>query len=191
MSPRTSEQFKKIREDKKNIILRAALEEFAEKSFQGASISAIAKRAGISKGLVYNYFLNKEDLLEQIINKAWDSISGLFPDNNKNGLSPYEFQDIIDMNFELLKKDYRFWKLYFSIAMQPASIKFLEKKMPEFISEFLNVFVTYYKQKGSANPEAEAILLGAVLDGVSLNYILNPDTFPINEVKQMIIEKFK
>jgi len=191
MSPRTSQQFKKIREDKKNIILQAALELFAEKSYQGTSISMIAKKAGISKGLIYNYFLSKEDLLEQIINQAWDSVSNLFPDKNEKNLSPEKLEELLDLNFELLKKDYRFWKLYMSIAMQPMSIKFLEKKMPEFLAYFVNPFINYYKQKGSSNSQAEALLLGAVLDGVSFNYILDPDSYPIDEVKKIIIEKFK
>jgi len=47
-------------------ILEAAKELFAEKGFDKASIEQIAKRAGISKTLVFWYFKNKEGLIEEV-----------------------------------------------------------------------------------------------------------------------------
>jgi AcrR family transcriptional regulator len=55
-------------EDSKRLqILDAATRVFAEKGYQYATISNIAKAAGISTGLVYSYFENKLDLLLSII----------------------------------------------------------------------------------------------------------------------------
>jgi len=47
---------------KRAAITRAAAEVFASKGFQGASVDDIAAAAGISKGSLYGYFKNKEDL---------------------------------------------------------------------------------------------------------------------------------
>ncbi len=191
MSPKSPEQFKEIREEKKALIMQTALEIFAEKTFQGASVSMIAKKAGISKGLIYNYFESKEDLLKQIILQVWDSFVILFESKNTDNFNENDFEEIITISFEMLKKDYKFWKLYISLVMQPAAIKFLEEKIPDFMEQYLNLYVNYYRKKGVKNPVAEARLLGAVLDGVSLNYILDPDSFPLDEVQKLVIEKFK
>lgn len=43
-------------------LTRAATEVFARKGFQGASVEDIAEAAGVSKGTVYGYFENKEEL---------------------------------------------------------------------------------------------------------------------------------
>ena len=43
-------------------ITQAAAEVFASKGFQGALVEDIAAAAGVSKGSVYGYFKNKEDL---------------------------------------------------------------------------------------------------------------------------------
>ena len=59
--PRTPEQFEKIREEKRNHIMEVALECFANEGYHSTSISKIAKSAGISKGLIYNYFELNED----------------------------------------------------------------------------------------------------------------------------------
>jgi AcrR family transcriptional regulator len=45
-------------------ILDAGLAEFAEAGFAGARLSAVAKRAGISKGTIYLYFDSKEALFD-------------------------------------------------------------------------------------------------------------------------------
>ena len=37
----------------------------------------------------------------------------------------------------------------------------------------INMFVEYYKKKGSKNPLAEAVLVGALFDGIGFNYLFN------------------
>lgn len=54
-------------DDKRRRILDAATKVFAEKGFEYASISAIAKEAGMSSGLIYSYFKNKLDVLLSLI----------------------------------------------------------------------------------------------------------------------------
>lgn len=48
-------------------ILKAAAELFQETGFHSATTHAVAERAGISVGLIYQYFGNKEDLLRAVI----------------------------------------------------------------------------------------------------------------------------
>lgn len=50
-------------------ILDAALGEFAEKGYTGATVRSIASRAGVSTGLITRYFESKDNLLCEIINK--------------------------------------------------------------------------------------------------------------------------
>lgn len=46
----------------RNKILNAAIEEFAENGYEAASTNRITRRAGVSKGLPFHYFKNKEGL---------------------------------------------------------------------------------------------------------------------------------
>ena len=68
----TKEQFEEIRNKSKAAIIEAALELFANNGFHSTSVTQIAKKAGVSKGLMYNYFDSKEALLEAIIFQAAD-----------------------------------------------------------------------------------------------------------------------
>jgi len=47
---------------KRERIFRAAAEEFGEKGYGEANVNEIARRAGIAKGAIYVYFVNKRDL---------------------------------------------------------------------------------------------------------------------------------
>lgn len=51
-------------------ILEAALEEFAERGYFGASLSRIAERAGVAKGLVLYYFASKDGLYRAVADYA-------------------------------------------------------------------------------------------------------------------------
>ncbi|MEV1025880.1 TetR/AcrR family transcriptional regulator [Streptomyces sp. NPDC050264] len=45
-------------------IMTAALEELAEYGYDGLSLARVARRAGVSKGLIWHYFADKDDLME-------------------------------------------------------------------------------------------------------------------------------
>jgi AcrR family transcriptional regulator len=51
----------------RNAILQAAIQEFSEKGYYGARVESIAKRAGLSKQLLYHYFPNKDGLLKHAL----------------------------------------------------------------------------------------------------------------------------
>ncbi len=52
-----------LTEQRKTQILSAAAKVFAAKGFERATISDIARAAGVAEGSIYNYFKNKQDLL--------------------------------------------------------------------------------------------------------------------------------
>ena len=52
--------------DKREEILRAALELIADHGFHGAPIAAIAEQAGVGAGTIYRYFANKDVLIREL-----------------------------------------------------------------------------------------------------------------------------
>ena len=54
----------------KQKILNAARQVFAEKGYDGASVSEIAKAAGVNKALPFYYFESKENLLREIVKQS-------------------------------------------------------------------------------------------------------------------------
>lgn len=71
--PRTEEQFKKMREDMREKILRMSSLYFAKNGFGDTKIGELAKHIGIGQGTIYLYFRSKEELFEEIRKRADNS----------------------------------------------------------------------------------------------------------------------
>ena len=48
-------------------LLAAALDQFVERGYAGTRLEDVAKRAGVSKGTLYLYFANKEELFKAVV----------------------------------------------------------------------------------------------------------------------------
>jgi AcrR family transcriptional regulator len=70
MSPRQEEENQRIKDERREEILKAALQIFARKGLSAARISDIAAAAGLSYGLVYHYFRDKEALFVELVRRA-------------------------------------------------------------------------------------------------------------------------
>lgn len=60
--------------DKQEMIIDAALEVFCEKGYANTRMADIAKKAGVSYGLVYHYFESKEAFFDNIVEKWWNTL---------------------------------------------------------------------------------------------------------------------
>ena len=60
-------RFKRRKEERPAEITQAALEAFAENGYAATRVDEVAKRAGVSKGLLYLYFKTKEELFKAVI----------------------------------------------------------------------------------------------------------------------------
>jgi AcrR family transcriptional regulator len=70
MSPRTEASFQKIRDERREQILLAALRVFASHSLDATKIADIAAQAQISQGLIHHYFASKESLYVAVAERA-------------------------------------------------------------------------------------------------------------------------
>jgi AcrR family transcriptional regulator len=61
-------------EDKRRLILEAAVHVFARKGYHEARVGDIAEEAGVAHGLLYHYFPSKESLLETIFRETWRDV---------------------------------------------------------------------------------------------------------------------
>src|SRR4051812_4456746 len=60
-------RWRRLPEERPHQILEAALAEFGERGLGAARLEDIARRAGVSKGTIYLYFANKEELFRGVI----------------------------------------------------------------------------------------------------------------------------
>lgn len=187
MSPRTSAQFDKIRQDKRKIILESALELFAENGYHATSVSQIAQRAGISKGLAYNYFESKKDILDEIIRSDFETFLIHFDPNKDGILTEEEFIYFIRMSFDLVRQNLRHWKLYFTLMLQPAIYENFNQEYNKLGEPFLKMMYDFIRSKRSDDPEGAMMVITVMIKGAFLYTVIAPEFFPSETLEEKII----
>ena len=189
MSPRTASQLVEIRETSVNKILDASLKLFAEQGYESTSISQIAKRAGISKGLIYNYFDSKLDLLKGMIdrmNEGEKELMGKVIDNEPRKM----LENIFVVFFSEMRDRSEVWKMIATISLQIDKFDFVHKMTVRKMKAYFDLFSDLLTQIGYPNPEQEAKLIGALFDGIGFHYLLAMDEYPLDEVEEFLIMKY-
>jgi len=189
MSPRTKVQFEEIRQKSRENIEKIALELFAIKGYHATSISQIAEKAGISKGLLYNYYNSKEHLLDSVIMKVYDEIMRIVQ-MAENLPAEKQIEQMIIQTIDHLKKNTTFWRLYLFLVHQSDVQKKLEALYEKMRDEYMEYIVKLFQEMGSKNPRMEALMLGTMFDGVGLNYVTAPEGYPLDEMSNYMIEIF-
>jgi AcrR family transcriptional regulator len=191
MSPRTSDKFNEIREITRQKIMETALELFANDGYHTTSISDIAKQAGISKGLMYNYFESKEALLKEIIFTGINNLVEEFDPNRDGILTQEELIHFIRQSFRMVKEHSTYWKLYFMVMYQPPVLSLFEKELQELLGYYLKMIDQYFAKQKVNYPLAESRLFSSMMDGIFMNYVISPDTYPIDEIEERIVKMYQ
>ncbi|HRG38322.1 MAG TPA: TetR/AcrR family transcriptional regulator [Bacteroidia bacterium] len=191
MSPLSKEQFEAIREESKTKIIAVALQLFSKKGFENTSISDIAKAAGISKGLTYNYFKSKDELLEATLLFILRNVVEVL-EKGQLLTDPFKrLEFFIRTNFELLKKEPDFWKMFIVLSLQLDKKSKAAKILKDYWGRLFENAINIFKEMGHENYLEMAYQYGAMMDGLSMQYILlNDPSFPFDETLEKVIKQY-
>lgn len=186
--PRTPEQYEEIREERKKLIMDTALDLFATSGYHNTSINNIAKKAGISKGLLYNYFSGKEELVTAIMKNGFMEFLELFDPDHDGVITKAELRHVLTETFRTVKEKTHFWRLYFAVISQPIVNKVAFGEIMESALPVFDNLTKFFESEGFKNPLAESRMFAAMMDGLTLNYIYDTENFPVDEIIQRVTD---
>lgn len=127
-------------------IIDAAVLEFAEKGYRGATTRSIAARAGVSNGLVGKYFQTKDNLLLEIV--CEDTLERIFSDVKYE--DPYRiFCIFIDYFRKQQKDDPNRFKIHSSLVNDPNTPEILfEKIRSDFSGSLMESAILKAQEEG-------------------------------------------
>ena len=189
MSPRTKEQFEEIRENRKEQIMKVALNMFATEGYMHSSISKLAELAGISKGLMYNYFESKEQLLSEILEKGMREFMVLVDPNKDGIITSDELENFIHRTFEIMKSNQEFWILYISVILQPKVKEQLKNnQIMRRTEDYFSMFLKYFESRGFEDPVLEVLTISAMLEGLGALMIY---AYPVMTIPDEVLDKYE
>ena len=108
--------------ERRKAILRAAVEVFSRKGYHGCRIADVAREADVAYGLVYHYFHNKDELLEQVFRSGWSGfLSRVQAEIARDQHIEARVKSIVHVAFEAYRRDPRGVKvLILEVGRSPA-----------------------------------------------------------------------
>ena len=167
-----AEPFRQLPREKQGRIMQAALEEFAEKDYKRASTDDIAARAGISKGLLFYYYKNKESLYLDLVRSVKERIEAHLHLQELAGLT--DFFDILEYGVREKLTYLRTMphSLHFSLRMYYAGDSGLGIKLKRYTVDLVDRMTEQYfghvdreKFKPGVTPRQALDLLMYLADG--------------------------
>jgi AcrR family transcriptional regulator len=192
--PRTKEQYEEIRSDRKTQIMQAALELFANQGYPNTSMSQIAAKAKISKGLTYNYFQGKDDLVKTIIFQIMEEVMTKINPNHNTEIDDNEAAHFIDTFIDVIIENPKEWKLYFQIFMQQDVMEIIiSDDFMAKMAQHQKLFFDYFASREFNDPVVDIMLFSSIYKGFTLQYVYAPYLFKKEDIvrfKQRIKDLF-
>lgn len=188
--PRTAEQNEQIRAATTAMILDSAMRLFAEKGYAHTTTRNIATEAGLSVGLMYHYFDNKESLLRAVFDYVMARIDATITAALQNSPPGEVLPNLLRTIFDLLAGEPEFWALFYMLRTQPAIMVILGDDFQQRTGMLRTCFIDELTKAGAENPELEAYYLYSVVEGAIQQYLLDPANYPLAAIMEKMIAQF-
>lgn len=175
--------------NKKEAIAQTALQLFAERGYASTPISMIAREAGVSQGLLYNFFPSKEALLRELINMGAADIA-LSMESYSSIKDPKEaIRAHVERTIDIIVEKKEFWRLLHAVRLQRSVLEGIDDEFREIAGRATRVFGGVFRKLKYPNPDLESILFLAQIDGLVILYIQNED-IPIRKLSRQLIKRY-
>jgi TetR/AcrR family fatty acid metabolism transcriptional regulator len=182
--------------DKREAILRAAINVFARNGYFNSKVADVAKEAGVADGTVYLYFKSKEEILHSIFDKKME---GAIAEGRKQLLGiddPREkLRRIAYLHLEGLGAD-RNLAIVFQVELR-GSTKFMEEFSAAGFAEYLSLIREAIEEgqrkkifRAELNAKVTAKILFGALDEMATNWILSKRRYKLAPMAEPVLEIF-
>ena len=180
--------------DKRDALLRAAIDTFAARGFFNAQVADVARAAGVAAGTVYLYFRGKDDLLTSIFERTMKeaiadgraSIAGI--------VDPVErLRTIARLHLDRLGRD-RALAVVFQVELRQ-STKFMERFSATQLRDYLGIIRDIVADgqarqvfRRDVNPTLAAKLIFGAIDEMATNWILSRRRYALAADSDAIVD---
>ena len=189
MSPRKKEDNQLIKDQRRKEILEVSLRLFANRGYESTSIAQISKEAGISKGLIYNYFESKEELLKSLVFDL-NNMESTFLEDIQDDDPRKMLQNIFTSYFKMLTQNKDKLRVITALTFQIEKFEFIQDLASQKMNAYLNLFEDLLTKLKFKDPKNEAMLLGVLFDGIATQYLVIHNDYPLNEIKEYLFNKY-
>src|SRR5690606_29187298 len=97
---------------------------------------------------------------------------------------------MIEQSIRFIVRQRETFRLMIALSMQSEVAEGLAEEIEGVRNEWLSSLVKVFEALGYEEPETEAYLLSALLDGVGIGYCVIPPDYPLEKVQRLIEKRY-
>lgn len=191
--PRTPAENERIRQAAKEKIHAAAMTLFIKKGYHATSIDDVAKQAQISKGLLYNYYKGKEELLAAMVQVRIEEVKEVMEAATQLATPHEQLRHIVNGALDNVYQRPDVYRFYLNLQTQPEDDRVLASYREQLNEESRRQFEVQcqiFKQLGVKQPRWRSLYFSSALQGAMLMMTTYPEGFPVEEMKEQMIREY-
>lgn len=188
-----------VASERKDKIVKATVECIIRHGYHNFSMQDVARTAGVSKGIIHYYFLNKDDLMMSVLDKVAGDIEDVLVKDIESIKDPIKKIEVfVDISFGIVKSTKEYYQVnmdFWTQINQKEEVKKVIAKHYDKFRETAAMVIASGMKSGvfrDVNPRHYASLIISVIDGLSLQWLFDESVFEYDEItkvaKQNIID---
>ncbi len=171
----------------KQKLFDAAMRLFESQGYFATTVEQITLEAGVSKGLVYNYFSSKEELLAELIRTTTAGMESIAATLVPGQPIDSSLEVFIENYLAFLKREKKFLKLQLNLMLMPELQDIVGEQQQARAKILLRHVERWFKSAGVAQAGNRARIFLAMLDGIALHYLSVYKRYPLNSMKARLV----
>ncbi len=180
-----------VANERKEQIVKATVDCITRYGYHNFSMQDVAKHAGVSKGIIHYYFLNKDELMMSVLDRVVGDIEAVLSKHMQTtDDSVKKLEGFVQVCFDIVKSTKEYYQVnmdfWTQINQKDEVRSVIARHYNKFRVTCANVIEEGVKKNifKEVNPMDYASLVIALIDGISLQWLFDDKTFDYPTITQ-------
>lgn len=177
--------------ERKDQIVRATVECITKHGYHNFSMQDVARTAGVSKGIIHYYFLNKDDLMMSVLDRVAGDIEKVLGEEMQAIKDPVEkLRIFVNVCFDVVKSTKEYYQVNMDFWTQINQKKEVRQVISRHYGKFRDTASRVIQEGITAgafkkvDPLLYASYVIAVIDGLSLQWLFDETVYDYDQVSK-------
>lgn len=178
--------------ERKDQIVRATVECISKYGYHNFSMQDVARIAGVSKGIIHYYFLNKDELMMSVLDKVAGDIENVLAADMGSINDPLRKLEVfIDVSFDIVRSTKEYYQVNMDFWTQINQKDEVRQVIGKHYAKFRETAAKVIREgveKGVMKkvvPSDHASFIVAIIDGLSLQWLFEENVFDYDGIVKM------
>jgi AcrR family transcriptional regulator len=175
--------------ERKDQIVRATVDCITKHGYHNFSMQDVARTAGVSKGIIHYYFLNKDELMMSVLDKVAGDIEKVLASEMESTNDPSrKFEVFLEVCFDIVRSTKEYYQVNMDFWTQINQKEEVRRVIARHYAKFRDSAVTVIRDGINAgifrqiDPLEYASYVVAVIDGLSLQWLFDENIFDYDNI---------